>query len=62
MINHLRISAILWGLLALGAMPAALAQDQGLPASNQLGHEDIWHNPGFRGGAVNGGTTAHSEW
>jgi len=35
---------------------------QGIPASDSLGAEDIWQNPVFRGGVVNGGPTAHSEW
>ena len=40
----------------------ALGQFQGIPASDQLGGEDIWGNPTFVGGVVNGGPTAHSEW
>jgi hypothetical protein len=35
---------------------------EGIPASNSLGAEDIWHNPDFRGGVVNGGATARSNW
>ena len=35
---------------------------QGIPASDSLGAEDIWGNPTFVGGVVNGGPTAHSEW
>lgn len=52
-----------WGLLAIlwSAFPAA-AQIKGIPASDQLGVEDIWGNPTFVGGVVNGGPTAHSEW
>jgi len=48
---------------ALWLLPvAALGQFQGIPASDQLGVEDIWGNPTFVGGVVNGGPTAHSEW
>lgn len=57
------------GILALslaGSAGAQMAdvdtQVQGIPASNSLGAEDIWHNPDFRGGVVNGGATAHSNW
>ena len=35
---------------------------EGLPGSDSLGTEDIWHNPTFRGGVVNGGAGAHSTW
>lgn len=54
--------ASFYGLFALGVMTPAFGQVQGLPASDELGAEDIWHNPSFVGGVVNGGTTAHSEW
>ena len=43
----------------LSAQPIPL---QGIPASDALGAEDIWGNPTFVGGVVNGGPTAHSEW
>ncbi len=49
------------GVLVATALPAA-AQVKGIPASNSLGAEDIWGNPTFVGGVVNGGPTAHSEW
>jgi hypothetical protein len=56
-------------LLALGLTQLAMAQGapvnthvEGIPASNSLGAEDIWHNPDFRGGVVNGGATARSNW
>lgn len=35
---------------------------RGIPASDSLSAEDIWQNPTFVGGVVNGGPTAHSEW
>jgi len=38
------------------------AQIVGLPASDLLGGEDIWHNPTFVSGVANGGETATSEW
>ena len=48
---------------ALWFVPVAtLGQFQGIPASDQLGGEDIWGNTTFVGGVVNGGPTAHSEW
>ena len=51
------------GLLAsngeLIAQPIPLT---GIPASDSLSAEDIWQNPTFVGGVVNGGPTAHSEW
>lgn len=59
----------MFGVLALAAAALAPAQMvdvdtqvQGIPASNSLGAEDIWHNPDFRGGVVNGGATARSNW
>jgi len=52
----------LLGLYAFGIMTTALGQIQGLPASNNLGAEDIWLNPNFTGGTGNGGDTASSEW
>jgi hypothetical protein len=50
------------GLLFAGLVPPAFSQSLGMPASDSMGHEDIWHNPTFRGGVVNGGANAHSEW
>ena len=51
--------------LLLGVQ-SALAQTsgevRGIPASDSLSAEDIWQNPTFVGGVVNGGPTAHSEW
>ncbi len=34
----------------------------GLPASDVLGSEDIWDNPTFVGGVINGGPTASGEY
>ena len=38
------------------------AQIKGLPASDVLGSEDIWDNPTFVGGVIDGGPTASSEY
>ena len=54
----------------LGASHAALSQNQtqtdsqikGLPASDVLGSEDIWDNPTFVGGVIDGGPVASSEY
>lgn len=35
---------------------------QGLPASDVLGSEDIWDNPTFVGGVIDGGPSASSEY
>jgi hypothetical protein len=35
---------------------------QGLPASDVLGSEDIWDNPTFVGGVIDGGPVASSEY
>ena len=45
-----------------GSVHHAFGQFQGVPASDILGAEDIWGNPTFVGGVVNGGPTAHSEF
>lgn len=51
------------GLLAAhGEFFAQSIPLQGIPASDSLSAEDIWQNPTFVGGVVNGGPTAHSEW
>lgn len=39
-----------------------LAQQNGMPASDTLGAEDIYGNPTFVGGVANGGGTAHGVW
>jgi hypothetical protein len=38
------------------------AQIQGLPASDVLGSEDLWDNPTFVGGVIDGGPSASSEY
>lgn len=38
------------------------SQIKGLPASDVLGSEDIWDNPTFVGGVIDGGPTASSEY
>lgn len=35
---------------------------KGLPASDVLGSADIWDNPTFVGGVIDGGPTASSEY
>jgi hypothetical protein len=37
-------------------------QIKGLPASDVLGSEDIWDNPTFVGGVIDGGPSASSEY
>ena len=41
---------------------AQTSEIRSIPASDSLSAEDIWQNPTFVGGVVNGGPTAHSEW
>ena len=56
-----RISILLIGLAVLS--PAfGIAQQNGPPATDQLGQEDIWGNPTFVGGVTNGGPAGHSIW
>ncbi len=56
-----RISILLIGLAVLS--PAfGIAQQNGQPATDQLGQEDIWGNPTFVGGVTNGGPAGHSIW
>ena len=58
-------AVVLFAPLALFATQHATAQSdniRGIPASDSLSAEDIWQNPTFVGGVVNGGPTAHSEW
>ena len=57
-------AVVLLAPLALIATQHATAQSdiRGIPASDSLSAEDIWQNPTFVGGVVNGGPTAHSEW
>ena len=40
----------------------ANSQIEGLPASDVLGSEDIWDNPTFVGGVIDGGPSASSEY
>lgn len=56
------LEGVLVFIVLAGNSTTGPAQIQGLPASDQLGAEDIWGNPTFVGGVVNGGPTAHSEW
>ena len=42
--------------------PLAIAQQNGMPASDTLGAEDLYGNPTFVGGVANGGGTAHGVW
>ncbi|MDA9909940.1 hypothetical protein N9E57_05430 [Gammaproteobacteria bacterium] len=42
--------------------PVLLAQQNGMPASDTLGAEDLYGNPTFVGGVANGGGTAHGVW
>jgi hypothetical protein len=44
------------------SQPASVEPSAGLPASDVLGSEDIWENPTFVGGVINGGPTASSEY
>ena len=56
-----RISILLIGLAVLSPT-FGIAQQNGQPASDQLGQEDIWGNPTFVGGVTNGGAAGHSIW
>ncbi len=49
-----------WAVM-MGAQLQA-AQIQGLPASDVLGSEDLYDNPTFVGGVINGGPSASSEY
>ena len=64
--SHACLTSALVGVLGIFAANSELiAQSiplQGIPASDSLSAEDIWQNPTFVGGVVNGGPTAHSEW
>ncbi|MDG2175933.1 MAG: hypothetical protein P8M72_07380 [Gammaproteobacteria bacterium] len=42
--------------------PLIAAQQNGMPASDTLGADDIYGNPTFVGGVANGGGTAHGVW
>jgi hypothetical protein len=70
-LRHLVKAAV---LLALAVPTHAFAQSTstdiwknpgslvGLPASDVLGSEDIWENPTFVGGVINGGPSASSVY
>ena len=42
--------------------PMVLAQQNGIPASDTLGADDLAGNPSFIGGVANGGGTSHGIW
>ncbi len=61
----------LTAVILFGASHSAFSQSEaqnnsfqikGLPASDVLGSEDIWDNPTFVGGVIDGGPTASSEY
>lgn len=54
--------AILGLLGSQDVLAQTAGEIRGIPASDSLSAEDIWQNPTFVGGVVNGGPTAHSEW
>ena len=56
-----RVAALVL-LVPLSALTQTASEIRGIPASDSLSAEDIWQNPTFVGGVVNGGPTAHSEW
>lgn len=47
---------------AFGVSAAAHGEITGLPASDVLGSEDLWENPTFIGGVVNGGPSASTHY
>ncbi len=49
-------------VFTLVAVGAALAQQNGQPASDVLMQLDIWGNPTPRGGVTNSGPNPHSVW
>lgn len=52
-------------LIAFVATGQAQAQTEsliGVPASDVLGSEDLWDNPTFVGGVINGGPAASGEY
>ncbi|HTU44914.1 MAG TPA: hypothetical protein VMF91_07620 [Bryobacteraceae bacterium] len=56
--------------VVLGGFQVAVSQNvektatqiKGLPASDVLGSEDLWGNPTFVGGVIDGGPSASSEY
>jgi hypothetical protein len=50
-------------LIILGLFcPVVFAQQNGIPASDTLGADDLGGNPTFVGGVANGGGTSHGVW
>ena len=60
--SFIGLCGVLGVFVTAGELVAQSIPLQGIPASDSLGAEDIWGNPTFVGGVVNGGPTAHSEW
>ena len=63
--KHITVACHFMGLMFIGTqtvLAQAVDEIRGIPASDSLSAEDIWQNPTFVGGVVNGGPTAHSEW
>lgn len=61
----LGLAAVVMCAASHNAFSQTGAQDtriKGLPASDVLGSEDIWDNPTFVGGVIDGGPTASSEY
>jgi hypothetical protein len=48
--------------LSQGGVQGHSSQIKGLPASDVLGSEDLWDNPTFVGGVIDGGPAASSEY
>jgi hypothetical protein len=51
---------LLMGTMAFSAL--AVGQENGQPASDVLGLQDLWENPTFVGGVTNDGPAGHSIW
>ncbi len=63
--KQITVACLVMGLVVIGTqivLAQAVDEIRGIPASDSLSAEDIWQNPTFVGGVVNGGPTAHSEW
>jgi hypothetical protein len=54
----MKLTAVFLILLSV----AAMAQQNGQPATDVLGSSDLNGNPAFMGGVTNGGPNAHSVW
>ena len=62
-LHHFLGAALLIGAVASPALTQGSDESLiGLPASDVLGSEDIWENPTFVCGVINGGPTASSEY